>query len=118
MELMLEAPWMKSGDKSTPASRKPYLEEVARNINLLDLEQAQQLREDAVRMVYEGHALDLALSIAAIGMLPKTNEAGFDGQQYLLHSLATAAIAKQLALRLIDNKDRYLQTRKASHPNQ
>jgi putative nucleotidyltransferase with HDIG domain len=40
---------------------------------------------------------NLALSIAAIGMLPKTNEAGFDGQQYLLHSLATAAIAKQIA---------------------
>ncbi len=45
---------------------------------------------------------NLALSIAAIGMLPKTNEAGFDGQQYLLHSLATAAIAKQLALKLDD----------------
>jgi putative nucleotidyltransferase with HDIG domain len=42
---------------------------------------------------------NLALSIAAIGMLPKTNEAGFDGQQYLLHSLSTAAIAKQLALK-------------------
>ena len=45
---------------------------------------------------------NLALSIAAIGMLPKTNEAGFDGQQYLLHSLATAAIAKQLALKADD----------------
>ena len=45
---------------------------------------------------------NLALSIAAIGMLPKTNEAGFDGQQYLQHSLATAAIAKQLALKLDD----------------
>lgn len=45
---------------------------------------------------------NLALSVAAIGMLPKTNEAGFDGQQYLLHSLATAAIAKQLALRVDD----------------
>jgi putative nucleotidyltransferase with HDIG domain len=45
---------------------------------------------------------NLALSIAAIGMLPKSNEAGFDGQQYLLHSLATAAIAKQLALKLDD----------------
>ncbi len=43
---------------------------------------------------------NLALSIAAIGMLPKSNAAGFDGQQYLLHSLATAGIAKQLALRL------------------
>lgn len=45
---------------------------------------------------------NLALSIAAIGMLPNTNEAGFDGQQYLLHSLATAAIAKQLALKVDD----------------
>lgn len=45
---------------------------------------------------------NLALSIAAIGMLPAHNAAGFDGQQYLLHSLATAGIAKQLALRLND----------------
>lgn len=45
---------------------------------------------------------NLALSIAAIGMLPAKNEAGFDGQQYLLHSLATAAIAKQLAARVSD----------------
>lgn len=42
---------------------------------------------------------NLALSIASIGMLPKSNEAGFDGQQYLLHSLATAAIAKQIAMK-------------------
>ncbi len=41
---------------------------------------------------------NLALSIAAIGILPSSNEAGFDGQSYLLHSLATAAIARQLAL--------------------
>ncbi len=47
---------------------------------------------------------NLALSIAAIGMLPASNEAGFDGQQYLLHSLATAAIAKQLAQR-VDGAD-------------
>lgn len=45
---------------------------------------------------------NVALSIAAIGMLPRTNEAGFDGQQYLLHSLATAAIAKQLAMKVDD----------------
>jgi putative nucleotidyltransferase with HDIG domain len=45
---------------------------------------------------------NLALSIAAIGIMPKSNEAGFDGQQYLLHSLATAAIAKQLALKVDD----------------
>jgi putative nucleotidyltransferase with HDIG domain len=47
---------------------------------------------------------NLALSIAAIGMLPANNAAGFDGQQYLLHSLATAGIAKQLAHR-VDNAD-------------
>jgi len=45
---------------------------------------------------------NLALSIAAIGMLPKDNAAGFDVQQYLLHSLATAGIAKQLALKVDD----------------
>jgi putative nucleotidyltransferase with HDIG domain len=45
---------------------------------------------------------NLALGIAAIGMLPKNNAAGFDVQQYLLHSLATAGIAKQLATRLDD----------------
>lgn len=45
---------------------------------------------------------NLALSIAAIGMLPKDNESGFDVQKYLLHSLATAGIAKQLASRVKD----------------
>ena len=45
---------------------------------------------------------NLALSIAAIGMLPKDNAAGFDGQLYLLHSLATASIAKKLASRVDD----------------
>ena len=45
---------------------------------------------------------NLALSIAAIGMLPKDNESGFDAQQYLLHSLATAALAKQLAAKVRD----------------
>lgn len=47
---------------------------------------------------------NLALSIAAIGILPAHNAAGFDGQQYLIHSLATADIAKQLALR-VDGAD-------------
>lgn len=45
---------------------------------------------------------NLALSIAAIGMMPKENQAGFDVQQYLLHSLATASIAKQLAMKVDD----------------
>lgn len=43
---------------------------------------------------------NLALSIAAIGILPKVNAAGFDVQQYLLHSLATASISKLLAGRV------------------
>ncbi len=45
---------------------------------------------------------NLALGIAAIGMLPKENAAGFDVQQYLLHSLSTAGIARQLAMQLDD----------------
>ncbi len=45
---------------------------------------------------------NLALSIAAIGMLPASNAAGFDSQQYLLHSLSTAGLAKKLALRMDD----------------
>lgn len=45
---------------------------------------------------------NLALSIAAIGMLPKDNASGFDVEQYLLHSLATAGIAKNLAGRARD----------------
>jgi putative nucleotidyltransferase with HDIG domain len=45
---------------------------------------------------------NLALSIAAIGMLPKDNASGFDVQQYLLHSLATAGVAKILAGKLTD----------------
>jgi putative nucleotidyltransferase with HDIG domain len=45
---------------------------------------------------------NLALSIAAIGMLPKDNASGFDVQQYLLHSLAVAGLAKQLASRVKD----------------
>ena len=40
---------------------------------------------------------NLALSIATIGMLPQRNKAGFDMHQFLLHSLATAAIAKKLS---------------------
>lgn len=43
---------------------------------------------------------NLALGIAAIGILPTDNAAGFDGPQYLIHSLTTASIAKQLAARV------------------
>lgn len=40
---------------------------------------------------------NLALAFAAVGILPRMNAAGFDIQRYLLHSLTTAAIARQLA---------------------
>jgi putative nucleotidyltransferase with HDIG domain len=40
---------------------------------------------------------NLALAIAAIGMLPRSNAASFDVDQYLLHSLATAGLSKKLA---------------------
>lgn len=40
---------------------------------------------------------NLALTIAAIGMLPSRNEAGLDMNRFLLHSLGTAGVAKRLA---------------------
>jgi len=43
---------------------------------------------------------NLALSIASVGILPKQNTAGFDVNQYLLHSLTTAGIAKYLSSRI------------------
>lgn len=48
---------------------------------------------------------NMALGIAAIGMLPEKNDSGFDVQQYLLHSLATAAIAKHIAAKVADDAD-------------
>ena len=45
---------------------------------------------------------NLALGMAAIGMLPSENTAGFDWNDYLLHSVATAAIARRLAARVSD----------------
>ncbi len=53
---------------------------------------------------------NLALSIAAVGMLPATNAAGFDAHQYLLHSLSTGGIAKRLAQRLgsVDPMDGFI----------
>lgn len=43
---------------------------------------------------------NIALSIASVGILPKQNAAGFDVNQYLLHSLTTAGIAKHLSSRI------------------
>ena len=53
---------------------------------------------------------NLALSIAAIGMLPKDGVEGFDAHQYLLHSLSTANIAKMLASRVgnVDPNDCFI----------
>lgn len=39
---------------------------------------------------------NLALSFAAMGSLPQQNAAGFDAQRYLIHSLATASLARTL----------------------
>ncbi len=39
---------------------------------------------------------NLALSFAAVGILPRFNTAGFDVQKYLLHSLTVAAMARIL----------------------
>jgi len=41
---------------------------------------------------------NLALSVAVVGVMPKENSAGFNANAYLLHSLATAVIAKRLAI--------------------
>jgi len=39
---------------------------------------------------------NMAISFAAMGVLPKENAAGFDVQRYLMHSLTTAALARML----------------------
>jgi HD-like signal output (HDOD) protein len=39
---------------------------------------------------------NLALGFAAVGILPRTNPAGFDVQRYLLHSLVVGGVARQL----------------------
>ncbi len=48
---------------------------------------------------------NLALSIAAIGVLPKENRAGLDIHHYLLHSLTVAGIAKLLCARMGEGAD-------------
>ena len=77
---------------------------VLRVVNSADYSLSKQITSIDHAVVFLGFNTikNLALSIAAIGMLPATPEAGFDGQQYLLHSLATAGIAKQLGQRLPD----------------
>jgi HD-like signal output (HDOD) protein len=44
----------------------------------------------------------LALIVAAIGILPARSACGFDTARFLFHSLSTAGLAKQLALRVED----------------
>lgn len=43
---------------------------------------------------------NMALSVAAIGMLPAQNRAGFDNREFLLHSLTCASLCKLLGERL------------------
>jgi len=49
---------------------------------------------------------NLAISIATMGMLPKTGPAGLDMNSFLLHSLGTASIAKLLGKRLGGSADK------------
>ena len=53
---------------------------------------------------------NLAVSIATVDIMPFRAVAGFDIQQYLLHSLSTASLSKQLAQRLgtVDPTDCYM----------
>jgi len=46
---------------------------------------------------------NMALSFAVIGVLPQQNEAGYDMQRYLMHSLITASLARLLCQKF--NKD-------------
>src|SRR5271169_414861 len=39
---------------------------------------------------------NMALSFAAMGVLPQHNAAGFDVQRYLMHSLTTASLARMM----------------------
>lgn len=47
---------------------------------------------------------NLALNFSTIGMLPRRNAAGFDMQGYLMHSLLTAGIARELVDRYADGE--------------
>lgn len=47
---------------------------------------------------------NLALNFSTIGMLPRKNAAGFDMQAYLMHSLLTAGIARELVEHYADGE--------------
>lgn len=79
---------------------------VLRVINSAHYSLPKQVTSISHAVVYLGFNTikNLALGIAAIGVLPLGDIAGFDGQQYLLHSLSTAVIAKRLANQLHDTE--------------
>ena len=47
---------------------------------------------------------NMALSFAAMGVLPQQNAAGFDVQRYLMHSLTTASLARTLCQKYGDDE--------------
>lgn len=53
---------------------------------------------------------NMALGLAAAGMLPSKNDAGFPASEYLVHSLAVAGTARQLAAKIggIDAQEAYI----------
>ncbi len=71
---------------------------VLRVVNSAQLGLTTKITSVNQSVVYLGQntVKNLALSIAAIGILPSTNAAGFDIQRYLMHSLTTASFARQL----------------------
>lgn len=75
---------------------------VLRVVNAASYSMPKRVQSINHAVVYLGfHAIKhLALGIAAIGIFPANNPAGFDGKQCLLHCLSTAGIARQLALRV------------------
>ena len=48
---------------------------------------------------------NMALSFAAMGILPEHNSAGFDIERYLLHSLTTASLARTMCQKFGDDID-------------
>ncbi len=58
----------------------------------------QQITSVSQSVIYLGinTVKNMALAFAAAGVLPKHNDAGFDIQRYLMHSLTTAALARAL----------------------
>jgi len=63
---------------------------------------AQKLSSINHAVVYIGinTVKNLALSTATLGVLPRTNSAGFDMNAFLMHSLSTAIIARMLGKKL------------------